>query len=592
MSALYRSSLLLPAILIIIFAGHVYSQTSIHREESEKYRLLPFIQDSVQTIDAFNADDTCRPEKVIFGYHPYWIGSAWMNYRWNLLTDLCYFSYEVDPLTGNSLTLNGWETHAVIDSAITHQTRVHLCVTLFGSHTIFLNNPAARLQLITNVTGLLQQRNAHGVNLDFEAVPTSAGSLYNQFLVQFADSLHAAIPGCIVSIASPAVDWSEMLDIELLSQHLDYFMVMGYDYYWNGSEQAGPVSGLYPMTSSYPYSFSATLSWYLSKGAKPGQLLMGVPYYGRDWPVDGSTAPANTTASGTALTYRLIRNNSSTYSPGNLRFEYNSQSPYYSYHVNGWHHCFSDIPSSLAQKYELVNRTGIAGIGIWALGYDQGYNDLWELIRTKFTYCREFPCSDTLFDTGGPAFNYENNEQYCQTVQISENETLKLDFLEFNLDTSDTLSIYEGNTYSVKLIGSYTGNQLPLIPTINSGIFTMRFHSNPASASRGWKAVYGCPTAGTSTESCDPDIRVYPNPASSEIKIEFYAGMKGPAILTMADISGRKVYSEQFEVLPGRQVLVTELSKLSKGNCRLLFCRLILPDGKNLNFKFLHNDTE
>lgn len=580
------------SILLLILAGRAYSQTSIHREESEKYRLLPFMQDSVQITDAGNAEDTCKPEKVIFGYHPYWIGSAWQNYRWDLLTDLCYFSYEVDPATGNPITLNGWETHAVIDTALAHQTRVHLCVTLFGSHTSFLNNPDARLQLISNVTGLLQQRNAQGVNLDFEAVPSSAGAQYNQFLVQFADSLHAAIPGCIVSMAAPAVDWGEMLDIGLLSQHLDYFMVMGYDYYWNGSDQAGPVSGLYPMTSSYPYSFAGTLSWYLSNGAKPGQLLMGVPYYGRDWPVDGPAAPGNTTGSGTALTYRLIRNNASTYSPQNLRFEYNSQSPYYSYNPDGWHHCFTDLSSSLAEKYEWVNRTGIAGIGIWALGYDQGYPDLWDLIRSKFTLCREFLCSDTLFDTGGPAFNYGHNESYSQTIQISENEDVKLDFLEFNLDTSDTLSIYEGDALSGHLIGSYTGNQLPLIPAISGNIFTLRFNSNSALASGGWKAVYGCPTAGISAESIAADVKVYPNPASSVIRIEFTSATKGTAKLRITDLTGQMIFSSSYEVLEGRQILVCNTEELTRKVNGIKVCRLILPDGKLLNFKIMFLNTE
>lgn len=74
--------------------------------------------------------DSCKPEKLVFGYHPYWIGDAWQDYQWNLLTDLCYFSYEVDPSSGNPVTLNGWDTNPVIDSALANQTRVHLCITL------------------------------------------------------------------------------------------------------------------------------------------------------------------------------------------------------------------------------------------------------------------------------------------------------------------------------------------------------------------------------------------------------------------------------------------------------------------------------
>lgn len=103
----------------------------------------------------------------------------------------------------------------------------------------------------------------------------------------------------------------------------------------------------------------------------------------------------------------------------------NSQSPYYLYNVNGWHHCFMDNVSSLGAKYELVRRSGIAGIGIWALGYDDGYEDLWNLIRDKLTNCSKPLCMDTLYDKGGPAFNYFNDEEYQQTISIGPNENYR-----------------------------------------------------------------------------------------------------------------------------------------------------------------------
>ena len=44
---------------------------------------------------------------------------------------------------------------------------------------------------------------------------------------------------------------------------------------------------------------------------------------------------------------------------------------------------YFDNETSLGLKYDLVNQSGIAGIGIWALGYDGEYPNLWNLLAEK-----------------------------------------------------------------------------------------------------------------------------------------------------------------------------------------------------------------
>ena len=112
------------------------------------------------------------------------------------------------------------------------------------------------------------------------------GNAFTDFIIDLSDQVHTAIPGCEVSIASPAVNWSGTFNIPVLNQHLDFFMVMGYDYYWNGSSQAGPVSPLYSMAGNYDYNFSKTISYYQSQGVDANKMLMGVPYYARQWPTE------------------------------------------------------------------------------------------------------------------------------------------------------------------------------------------------------------------------------------------------------------------------------------------------------------------
>ena len=44
--------------------------------------------------------------KVVFGWHPYWAGSDYLNYQWNYLSDIAYFAYSVDYTNGSYTTIH------------------------------------------------------------------------------------------------------------------------------------------------------------------------------------------------------------------------------------------------------------------------------------------------------------------------------------------------------------------------------------------------------------------------------------------------------------------------------------------------------
>tara|TARA_B110000483_G_C18204362_1_gene546881 strand:- start:6212 stop:6766 length:555 start_codon:yes stop_codon:yes gene_type:complete len=43
-----------------------------------------------------------------------------------------------------------------------------------------------------------------------------------------------------------------------------------------------------------------------------------------------------------------------------------------------------DDDYTLGKKYDFAITNNLRGIGIWALGYDNGYNQLWDVIESKF----------------------------------------------------------------------------------------------------------------------------------------------------------------------------------------------------------------
>jgi hypothetical protein len=531
------------------------NNNSIHKEQSDYYQATGL--QSTPYFDSINGFEILKRQKInsqslvkrVFGYFPYWAGSNYLNYQWNLLSDLCYFSYEVDPATGDPVTIHDWNTSPAIDSALANGLKVHLCVTLFSGHAAFFNSPTAQQTLIGNVITLIQERGAHGVNMDVEALPSSLSNAFTEFIISLTDQVHTTIPGCEVSIASPAVNWSGTFNLPVLKQHLDFFMVMGYDYYWNGSSQAGPVSPLYTMAGNYDYNFSKTISYYQSQGVDSDKILMGVPYYARQWQTEGQFAPSNATGTGTAYTYRYVKLNASgNYSSENRNFEPNSLSNYYSFNSGGWNQCFLNEVYDLGKKYDIVNRRNLGGIGIWALGYDDGYTELWDLIADKFFSEAVISESDTIYDSGGPTFNYYNDEIYLYTISAPGQKTIQLTFEFLDLEPEyDSLWIFDGQDTSGLLIGGYTGNDDPGSINSSSNYLSLKFSSDAGIISQGWKAIYHFNPPSFIYQEPDSNhgskTRAFPNPFRTTTKICYEIENASSVTINVYDYTGKRIKS-------------------------------------------------
>ncbi len=519
-------------------------------EESRKYAAMGY--KSVEEYDSLNGfrlldknfNAVGELEKIVFGYHPYWGGSDYLNYQWELLSDLCYFSYEVEAATGGPVTFYDWLTSPAIDSAFAHGTRVHLCVTLFSGHATFFENPQARQNLTQNLIDLVQQRGADGVSFDFELVPASQGENMVSYLAEFAQAFRAQSPGGMISIAIPAVDWSGIYDVAELDPSIDLFMIMGYDYYWNGSTYAGPVDPHYSMTSGYDRSVARTLSYYQGEGMPKEKILLGVPYYAREWPTASATPPSVATENGVAWTWAKIRNNTSGhYSPENKHTEPNSFGPYFAYEESGWYQCFVNDENSLRRRYKMVNRRQLAGIGIWALGYDNGYTELWEVIDESFAQGEQIAWQDTIYDSGGPAWNYYNNEDYTMVLHAEPQEALQVEFTAFDLEPGfDTLWIYEGDDPGGNLIGIYTGPGLPQTVLAMDAI-CLRFKSDYASTASGWEAHVSSFPVELEEVAGNGGMMLYPNPVADILTVERQDPGKG--LMRIYDLTGTLLIEQE-----------------------------------------------
>ena len=117
------------SILILLYGmAAVQAQTeqapSIHQEQLEQHKNMALSPEdwqrrNEQELPAARpkTDDTCRLQKRIFGWHPYWSNGLEMQYNWKMLSDLSYFAYEVNATTGMALNTYSWSSAAVVNQA-------------------------------------------------------------------------------------------------------------------------------------------------------------------------------------------------------------------------------------------------------------------------------------------------------------------------------------------------------------------------------------------------------------------------------------------------------------------------------------------
>lgn len=354
---------------------------STHQQQLEYYK--SHFSERKQNVDEtqlvrYYEQNQRTPSREVFGYHPYWMGTAWTNYNFNLISTIAYFGGEVTA-TGNIADDHGWPVTSLINTAHAAGTDVVLTVILFNSSdiTTLLSSSSNRQNLITNLVNSVSSAGGDGVNIDFEGVPSSQRNNLVQFITDLKTAFNSAIPGSQVTLASPAVDWSNAWDYNALAQISDGLFIMGYDYHYSGSSTTGPNA---PLTGS-GYTVTWSVNDYLSKTNQPEKIILGCPYFGFEWPASSGSAGASTTGSGDAMFYSEMESNALTY--GKL-WHSDSQTPWYKYQNSGWYQGWYDDSLSLSLKYDFALSQNLKGVGIWALGYDGSDTELWDLLANKF----------------------------------------------------------------------------------------------------------------------------------------------------------------------------------------------------------------
>jgi Glycosyl hydrolases family 18 len=306
----------------------------------------------------------------IFGYAPYWTLPQSAGFDVQDLTTLAYFSVDANAdgtLNQSGAGWNGYESQDLVNLVNRSHAagdRVVLTVTCFSQSSLnaITSDPNAAARLSAALIAAVSAKNLDGVNFDFEGQGSADRNGLTSLITQVSGALHAANPHWQVTMAtyaSAAADSAGFYNVAALAPALDGFFVMAYDMNSRSvpSATAPLVGGGYNDTEALQ-QFTAVVP--------PGKVILGVPYYGYDWPTTDGTRTAQATGGESPLSYGVIASSGHpTY------WDPTTQTPWTAYQVgNQWHETFFDDPTSLGLKAQLANSFHIAGLGIWALGMD------------------------------------------------------------------------------------------------------------------------------------------------------------------------------------------------------------------------------
>ncbi|MCX6139424.1 MAG: glycosyl hydrolase family 18 protein [Candidatus Kapabacteria bacterium] len=320
------------------------------------------------------------PFNIVYGWFPNWIApSATNGLDATQLTHLSWFSCEVDTASGSLMGVSAWRTTPVVAWAKANGVRVHLTITCFGTQAnrALLSVPSRRTRCIAEIASALRLQDADGVNLDFEAV----GGSERANLISFVQELRDSLPNKEITMATPAVDWSNAFDLATLSRVCDFLLLMGYDYYWSGSETAGPVAPL----GGESYNVGRSVDTYLRAGVDPLRLVLAVPLYAREWTVVGPARKAARVQGSVSTAYRFSDMQSKPGADARL-FDDATGTSWFN-HTSGsvTFQTWWDDSLSLVKKYRFIQLQQLRGVGYWALGYDGGLSAVWDGLRSLGT---------------------------------------------------------------------------------------------------------------------------------------------------------------------------------------------------------------
>ncbi|KAL0132938.1 hypothetical protein PUN28_000582 [Cardiocondyla obscurior] len=254
-----------------------------------------------------------------------------------------------------------------------------------------VNSPAARKKFIDHAIQFIEKYGFDGLDLDWEypvcwqvncnkgpdSDKESFAALLRELSAEFKPK--GLLLSAAVSPSKKVID--KGYDVPALAKYLDWIAVMAYDYHGQWDKRTGHVAPLYyhPDDEFYYFNGNYSINYWISKGAPPRSIVMGMPLYGQSFSINdpragtGLNSPASagnagefTRAAGFLSYYEIcdrIRNRGWT-----VVQDPESRMGPYAYKGSQW--VSFDDSAMIKRKAQFIRDMGLGGGMVWALDLD------------------------------------------------------------------------------------------------------------------------------------------------------------------------------------------------------------------------------
>ncbi len=342
-------------------------------------------------LGASSADAAAKPRRFVSGWAPYWgMSEALQSIDAN---DTVFAS--VDGFwhsATSSTTITHSLSNAARADAVAHLHAEHIAV--YGTVTdesgkgrmaAILRSPSKRLAHVRTLVHLAVVNHYEGIDLDYEGFAFNDGRsswattrpAWVTFVRQLSASLHAH--GKKLAVSTPAIydakrgDGSGywVYDWHGIAPYADQVRILAYDY---SVAHVGPIA---------PIAWVSSILNFAVTQVPPGHILLGIPSYGRNW-VTSSTAtcPADnrpvmvapTTRQAEALAKehnaKRVWNSTTKERSFTYRKTYTGLTNGQAAKCTVTRTVVYDDASAVLARTQLAASHRLAGVSLWALGYD------------------------------------------------------------------------------------------------------------------------------------------------------------------------------------------------------------------------------
>lgn len=326
----------------------------------------------------------------IIGFLPYWLlDKATADYT-PYVTTYTYFGLAVD-IDGKPVYLvnpgeqePGWTAlkSGRLDERIAQakEENVNLSLLVHNANEDdiqkLLEDPVtAGHALVSEVGPIMQSRGFTDLNLDIESflpASESARANYTEFVQTVADDVRAANLGTVtVEIPPIALVKQFLIDPSVIGAIADTVVLMTYDYHYSGSFIAGPVAPLSGTGDVREFDVEIAVQEALKVIPKE-KIILGIPLYGYQYEtLDGdrgsATIPNGTSTASNRRISELLR----TCATCSAELDTIAKSPYTIISEGEYfNQAYFENEASLQEKIQLAQTYELAGVALWALGYE------------------------------------------------------------------------------------------------------------------------------------------------------------------------------------------------------------------------------